>query len=99
MPEILLQRSSRPEKKWEVELPDGQTIHFGSSSYEDYTQHKDEKRKENYLKRHKKREDWSDWSTAGFWSRWLLWESPSLSKAIQQLRHRFKLHIVYKHGD
>lgn len=96
MPEIILQRSSRPDKKWMVTLPDDKVVHFGSSAHQDYTQHGDKERQQRYLKRHEKREDWGDWTTPGFWSRWLLWSSPSLAKAIRHLKHKFNLNIVYK---
>ena len=31
--------------------------------------------------------------TPGFWSRWLLWSQPTLSKAIKFMEKKFKLHI------
>ena len=34
-----------------VQDPNGKWIHFGAMGYEDYTKHKDDKRRENYLKR------------------------------------------------
>lgn len=34
-------------------------------------------------------ERWDDVSTAGFWSRWLLWSHPSMAEAQQELRRRF----------
>jgi hypothetical protein len=43
-----LEKSSRKEKKLMIrkEYPnEGKIIHFGASGYEDYLQHKDEKRK------------------------------------------------------
>lgn len=33
--------------------------------------------------------------TAGFWSRWLLWSSPSLSKAIKIIENKFNVTIKY----
>lgn len=47
-------RSWKPEKKLVVlakEGDDEKVIHFGDANMEDYTQHKDEKRRDNYLKR------------------------------------------------
>lgn len=47
-------RSWKPEKKLVVlakEGDDEKVIHFGDANMEDFTQHKDEKRRENYLKR------------------------------------------------
>ena len=49
-------------------------INFGDSRYEDFTQHKDKKRRENYLKRAKGIKDkngnltWKDKNTANYWS-------------------------------
>jgi len=34
-----------------VQDPNGKWIHFGAMGYEDYTKHKDDKRRENYLNR------------------------------------------------
>jgi len=94
MPEVLLEPSEQKTKKWRVILPDGDSVNFGAKGYQDYTQHGDPKRKERYIKRHQKREDWGDWKTAGFWSRWLLWEEPSLDAAIGKLKRKFKIKVI-----
>lgn len=94
MPRILLTKSDKPEKKWMVILPDGKKVRFGATGYDDFTQHKDEERKERYLERHKKREDWNDMETAGYWSRWLLWNKPSLRESIKDTNKRFNIHII-----
>jgi len=54
---------------------------FGAEGMSDYTIHKDKERKERYLNRHKKNEDWEDPFTAGALSRWVLWEKPSLKSS------------------
>ena len=96
MQEVLLEPSERKDKKWRVIFEDGKSVNFGAKGYSDYTQNKDPKRKESYLKRHKKREDWTKggMDTAGFWSRWLLWEEPTLEKAIQTIKRKFKIKII-----
>jgi len=96
MPRILLTKSDNPNKKWMVILPDGKKVRFGGNipRYDDFTQHKDEERKERYLERHKKREDWNDMETAGFWSRWILWNKPSLRDSIKDTNKRFNIHII-----
>lgn len=43
--------SERKDKKFKVKTPSGKIIHFGHSLYEDFTQHKDKQRRENYCKR------------------------------------------------
>ena len=48
-PEILV--STRKEKKYMVKTPQGRTVHFGQMGYEDFTKHKDKKRRKNYLTR------------------------------------------------
>jgi hypothetical protein len=47
--------STRNDKKYMVKNPyDGKWIHFGQMGYEDYTKHRDIKRRERYLSRAKK---------------------------------------------
>jgi len=65
--------------------------HFGSSAYENYTIHGDKKRKERYLKRHKKNEDWNDYQSAGSLSRYILWNKPTLDASIKDYKDRFDL--------
>ncbi len=71
------------------------TVHFGSSGMSDYTKHKDAERKKRYMTRHKKRENWnkSGIKTAGFWSRWLLWNKPSLGGSISNIQSKFNVKI------
>ena len=90
---ILLSKSDNPEKKYRV-LIGNNTIYFGDSSYEDYTQTNDLHRKELYLTRHASREDWDDILTAGFWARWLLWNKKSISKSIKDIKKRFNIKII-----
>jgi len=71
-----IRQSTRKEKKYMVKV-NNRTIHFGSAGMSDYTKHKDPVRKERYLKRHAKRENWNDPNTAGFWARWILWNKPT----------------------
>jgi len=72
------------------------TTNFGGikpdgTPYSDYTIHKDPKRKERYIARHKKNENWDDPTTAGALSRYILWEKTSLDSAISQFKRRFNL--------
>ena len=66
-------------------------IHFGASGMSDFTKHKDPQRKERYLKRHKKNENWNNPLTAGALSRWILWNKPTLKASIEDFENRFKL--------
>lgn len=91
-----LYKSHRNGKKLCVELPNGKVVHFGADGYSDYTLHKDIDRYHNYISRHSSRENWkkSGISTAGFWSRWILWNLPSLLKSIKDTEKRFNIKIV-----
>ena len=81
-------RSNAKGKKYTATMPDGKKVHFGAKGYQDFTQHGDEARK-NYLARHGGgRQDWGDRETAGYWSRWLLWEKSSLTGAAAALRKK-----------
>lgn len=92
-----LGKSSRKEKKWSIILPDNKVIHFGSSAHSDYTIHKDSDRRNRYLARHKKKENWREdgMDTAGFWSRWLLWNEDSLPKSIKSTERKFGIQIIF----
>ena len=45
--------SKKPQHKLQVVLPTGRVVHIGHSGYSDYTIHRDEDRRRNYLKRSK----------------------------------------------
>lgn len=87
---MTLKLSTRKDKKYQIQTPSGKTIHFGAKGYSDYTQHKDPKRKEAYIRRHQTRENWNDPETAGFYARWLLWNKPTLSASIKDMIRRIK---------
>ena len=74
---------------------DDRNIKFGASGYEDFTTHKEDNRKQRYIARHIAREDWSKTGmyTPGFWSRWLLWNKPTLEESAQDIKKRFNIII------
>ncbi len=61
-------------------------IYIGDSRYERYTQgHVDEKRKNNYINRHSRYEDFNDPDSAGFWSFRFLWLCRAYNKAYEEI--------------
>lgn len=100
-PVVYLRESTNPEKKFMVTIFNGRkkTLHFGDSEYEDYTIHKDPERLKKYDSRHTSRENWkkSGLHSAGFWSKWILWNQPSLNKSITHTEKKFN--IIIKKGD
>ena len=89
---VKLSRSEKPAKKFKVKIGN-RTIHFGSRGMSDFTKNKDVARKQRYLARHKARENWGITGvlTAGFWSRWLLWNKPSLLSSKRDIQKRFNI--------
>lgn len=68
------------------------TIHFGAVGYSDFTKHHDIVRKKKYILRHRKNEDWalSGIYSAGFWSRWVLWNKWHIEESLSDIEKRFK---------
>jgi hypothetical protein len=95
---VHLVRASNGVHKFTAVFPDGTKVHFGRQGYSDYTKHKDSERMKRYLVRHRTRENWTRTGvkTAGFWSRWILWSSPSLSGAIAKTEKVLRKKIVQK---
>lgn len=92
-------KSKLKEKKFSVYASNGKTtklVHFGATGYSDYTKHKDETRKKNYIQRHKNNEDWSKSGifTAGFWARWILWNEPTIEASVKYTQNKFNLPIT-----
>ena len=74
-----LDYSKQKSKKYVVETESGKKINFGSIKYEDFLIHKDEERRQKYLKRTKNIKNKNGELTlenpesANYWSRNLLW--------------------------
>jgi hypothetical protein len=49
--EVQLYISNKTDKKYMIQDPDKNWVHFGQIGYEDFTKHGDEKRRQSYLKR------------------------------------------------
>ena len=98
-PTVRIEESTNPEKKLMAVFtkPNGRTktVHFGARGMSDYTQHKDPKRKKNYLARHGGMgENWDNPMTAGALSRWILWGKPSLRESFNDFKKKFNIEGV-----
>jgi hypothetical protein len=93
-----LTKSKKRDKKYQmVFYKDGEkirTTHFGSRGMSDFTIHEDPARKERYLLRHEKRENWDNIMTSGALSRWITWNKPTLYDSIKDTEKRFNIKIV-----
>jgi hypothetical protein len=95
---VYLKKSTRPGKKYMVWV-DGKTVHFGAAGMSDFTKHKDKARMKRYSARHKRGgETWgkSGIKTAGFWSKWLLWNKPSIGGSKRDIASKFN--VTFKSG-
>ncbi len=88
---VTIKPSTRADKKYMAVFKDGTVTHFGAKGYQDYTMHKDEKRKELYINRHRANEDWTNPKAAGTLARFILWNLPTLSASIADYKKRFNL--------
>ena len=86
-------KSDKPGKKYYIITNDNKKVYFGQASASDFTHHKDEQRKQRYIDRHKTNENWSKSGidTAGFWSRWLLWNKPTIKDSYMDIKRRFNI--------
>ena len=91
---ITITPSPNQKKKYRVNI-DGKNIDFGAFGYGDYTINKSDKKKNAYIARHRVREDWNNPYTAGFWSRWVLWNKPTLMGSIKDVADKLNTSIYY----
>ena len=96
--DIVIMKSTNPNKKFDAVINGNKRISFGAAGYSDYTIHKDDKRKELYIKRHSN-EDWTRQNVASpvWFSRWILWEKKTLLEAIRHANTMYRdVQIKYK---
>jgi hypothetical protein len=94
--EAVITTSPLKTKRYKVVITDGdkkKTIHFGAKGYENFTMHKDNERKYRYIDRHKKREDFQDPFTAGFWALHTLWNKPTIQGSLNDIKRNFDIKI------
>ena len=65
----IISKSKNINKKYDARIDGKKTVSFGSAGSSDFTKHKDTERKQCYLNRHKKNENWNDHTTAGFFAK------------------------------
>jgi ribosomal protein S4 len=99
-----IKKSHLQNKKWDATFvyPDGHTkvVPFGARQkinnewvdMSDFTKHKDETRKQRYIKRHSgSGEKWDDPVTPGALSYHILWNKPSFRASVSDFKKRFDL--------
>ena len=95
--EVIIKKSTKPDKKFDAVINGKKTVSFGQKNASDYTLHKDDDRKNRYIQRHRANEDWnkSGIDTAGFYSRWVLWNKKTLQSSVNDLNDKYK-NVTFK---
>ena len=93
---VTITDSTNPKKRLMAIFYDNEgkkvkTTHFGLKGGSTFIDHKDETKKKNYLARHKVRENWNDYMSAGSLARFILWNEPTLTASIKDYKKRFNL--------
>jgi hypothetical protein len=92
---IIIKKSKDKIHKY-IAIYNGKKIYFGANGMTDFIlSGGDEDRKRRYIKRHEKNEDWNDLSKAGTYSRYILWNQPTLESSIKDFEKRFNVKIKY----
>ena len=89
---VITKSKNSSKKKYDARIDGTKTVSFGQKGASDFTKHKNTDRKERYIDRHKKNEDWnkSGAKTAGFYNKHVLWNKPTLKERIDDLIKKFK---------
>ena len=88
---ISIKKSTREGKKLMAEFDDGTVTHFGASGYDDFTKSRNEVKRRNYIARHSANETFINPKAASTLARYILWEEPTVEKAISKYRKRFSV--------
>jgi hypothetical protein len=89
---MLIQKSTRAGKRFMATYANGKVVHFGQAGGQTYIDHGDKAKREAYLARHKKRENWNDPFSAGALSRYLLWgDSTNMENNHQAFMNKFPI--------
>jgi len=94
---LVITPSTRVSKKYVARFGDGKLVHFGGKGCGDFIVYSKlnadlaHKKRAAYIKRHGATESWRDARTPATLSRYILWEYPSLHKAVAAYVKKFKL--------
>jgi hypothetical protein len=98
---VIIKESTKPDKKMMAiftrENGRSKTVHFGAikkngEPYDDYTITHNKEQRARYINRHKEKENFNDFMTAGSLSRHVLWgDSTSKNTNIKSFKNKFNL--------
>ena len=93
---VVIKKSTNPKKKYMAIFYNDnkkkvKTTHFGAAGMSDYTKHKNKSRRHRYLSRHKDRENWDNYMSAGSLSRYILWGETGFRESVKKYKNKFNL--------
>ena len=99
---LSIKPSDRKEKRYVAEFckcngeskcksEERKRTHFGYKGGSTYIDHKDDKKKDAYIARHKKDLDTKDPIRAGYLAYYLLWNKETLTESIKDYKKKFNL--------
>ena len=91
-----VRRSTRASKKYMAVFDDRPPVHFGASGYGDFIAYSKnpavaKAKRKQYIARHSAAENWTDPHTPATLARYILWEKPTLQRAVRAYRARFRV--------
>ena len=92
MVEVVIKKSKNPKKKYDAIIDGNKTVSFGAKGYSDFTKHKDEERKKNYIARHGAKasnQDWKDYTKPSMWAKNILWNKPTIEASVKDTNKKF----------
>ena len=93
--EVIVKRSDKPDKRLMADFGK-KVVHFGAKGGSTFVDHKDPKTKAAWEARHRVRENWEHYETAGALAKHVLWNKTTLEASVRDLnarqtRYRFVL--------
>ena len=89
--DVVISKSNKANTKYQAVINGKKTVHFGHSSYDDFTTHNDPKRRDNYIARTSKQDHSKQNIASPAWmSRFILWEKPTLKGAVESANKKYK---------
>jgi hypothetical protein len=88
----ILKRSNRKNKRFVIDMGE-HSHHFGSDVGKTYIDHQDDKKKENWIARHRLDKNWDNIHSGIYHSRYLLWTKPTLKQSIKDYEKKHNIRI------
>ena len=84
---VVVTTSSKSDKRFQATFGN-KTVHFGQKSGQTFIDHGDPEKKAAWEARHRVREDWTKYDSAGALSKHLLWNKRTLKASVRDLNAR-----------